>query len=428
MKQDKLSLSALLVSAWTITALPVGAVESAELEQLQRQLEAQQQEIERLQRQDETLERRLGATADYVEKSAAKGAGRGSTTLGGYGELHYNDLENQVDNSSSRTIDFHRFVLFIGHEFSPRIRLYSELELEHALVKDTQCSGVDGTDNASGPEPDEDITLVCGDTAPGEVELEQAYIEADLSQSLSIKGGVFLLPVGILNETHEPPTFYGVERNPVEKNIIPSTWWEGGLGISGRIGKGLSYDLAYHSGLAVPSSSYSIRSGRQKVAEADGQDWATTARLKWTGMRGLELAVSGQYQQDITQGTDSSAGSASLLASHIIWQAGPLGLRALYAQWNLAGDGPKNAGHDEQTGYYIEPAIKIMPQLGVFARYNVWDNQAGDNVDSEYKQTDVGINYWPHEDVVIKLDYQNQDSPVGKKELDGLNVGIGYQF
>ena len=79
--------------------------------------------------------------------------------------------------------------------------------------------------------------------------LRQAFIDFTISDTLSAKAGVFLIPVGIINETHEPPTFYGVERNPVEKNIIPATWWEGGAAVSGEISSGLRYDVAITSGI-----------------------------------------------------------------------------------------------------------------------------------------------------------------------------------
>ena len=117
------------------------------------------------------------------------------TTLGGYGELHLNQGDKEQ-------IDFHRFVLFVNHRFSDRVKFFSELELEHSLS---------------------------GDGKPGEVELEQAYIEFSLDNDWSIRAGQYLLPLGILNEVHEPDTFYGVERNSVEANIIPTTWWEGGV-------------------------------------------------------------------------------------------------------------------------------------------------------------------------------------------------------
>ena len=50
--------------------------------------------------------------------------------IGGYGELHYNNL------NSKKEIDLHRFVLFFGHKFSGRIRFHSEVEIEHAFLKD----------------------------------------------------------------------------------------------------------------------------------------------------------------------------------------------------------------------------------------------------------------------------------------------------
>ena len=151
----------------------------------------------------------------------------GKTTIGGYGELHYNNLD------SKKEIDFHRFVLFFGHKFSDRIRFHSEVEIEHAFLKDNS-----GTSSAS----------------KGEVEIEQAYIEFDLNQRHRALAGLFLVPVGILNETHEPPAFYGVERNAVENRIIPSTWWEAGVGFKGDIGAGFGYDLAVTSGLQIATT------------------------------------------------------------------------------------------------------------------------------------------------------------------------------
>jgi len=165
------------------------------------------------------------------------------TSIGGYGELHYNILSS--DTEDKKEIDFHRFVLFIDHEFNEKIRFYSELELEHALSQDT-------ADGSNG----------------GAIELEQGYIEMDMSSTSTLKAGMILVPVGIINETHEPPTFYGVERNPVEKNIIPTTWSEGGAMFSDYTENGLSYDLSIHSGLSNKSGN--IRSSRQKVAEATG--------------------------------------------------------------------------------------------------------------------------------------------------------------
>ena len=67
--------------------------------------------------------------------------------------------------------------------------------------------------------------------------------------------------------------------------------------------------------------------------------------------------------------------------------------------------------------------------IGIFARYATWDNADGNSSDTDLKQYNLGFNWWVDKDVVVKMDYQIQD--VGdaiSTEMDGLNVGLGYQF
>ncbi|MGD2052764.1 MAG: porin [Gammaproteobacteria bacterium] len=352
------------------------------------------------------LQEQLNQLADAVENSSA--ADHNKVHIGGYGELHYNDWE-KPDGDEFKMLDFHRFVLFFGYDFTDSIRFHSELEIEHAFVEDNN----DGS----------------GETAAGAVELEQAYVEFDLTDNMEARGGLFLVPVGILNETHEPPTFYGVERNPVETNIIPSTWWEGGAALTGRIGgSGLSYDLAVTSGL---DGGTSIRGGRQKVAKATANDLAYTGRLKYTGLPGLELAGTVNYQSDMSQSADPEVNDGMLLSTHVIYNISQFQLRALYASWDIdvtANASADDQARDRQDGYYVEGSWKFLRGAGLFVRYNVWDN--GGVGDTEKTQTDIGINYWPDEDVVVKFDIQQQDHGAVNtaSEQDGFNIGIGYQF
>jgi len=145
---------------------------------------------------------------------------------------------------------------------------------------------------------------------------------------------------------------------------------------------------------------------------------------------GVELAATVQHQGDITQGNVAESGEATLFETHAVIERGPFGLRALYAQWDLDGDAPKMAGYDEQTGWYVEPSFRINQYFGLFARYSEWDNQAGDSsIESEFEQIDVGVNWWPHKNVVVKADYQFQDAESDSaSELEGFNLGIGYEF
>ncbi len=398
-----LGLACAGASAQTPTMEEMWAIiqqQQAEIASLRSQLDASGEEL-----QETNL--RLEATADLVEETVSGSSARthwtDRTSLGGYAEMHYNNLENDLEGGEDQEeMDFHRFVLFLGHEFSDRTRFFSEIELEHSLA---------------------------GDGKPGEVELEQAYIEHDLALDHRLKAGLFLMPVGILNETHEPDTFFGVERNNVEKNIIPTTWWEGGLAVSGEILPGFSYDATVTSGLGLDTDEWKIRDGRQKVAEAKASDLAYTGRLKYTGIAGLEVAASMQYQEDLYQGGLGEAVDAILFTTHATYQAGGFGLRALLARWDID-DGIElvQEGANEQEGWYIEPSYRFGRKLGLFARYSEWDNQAGSSIDSEFQQWDVGVNYWLEENVVFKFDYITQDAPADKSEFDGFNLGVGWSF
>jgi len=347
---------------------------------------------------EESVDEVVVATDEAI-KEQAKIASR--TTFGGYGELHGNWLDDQNGSADKDEIDFHRFVLEFNHQFTDRLRFYSEVELEHS---------------------------VAGEDQVGEFELEQAYIQYDLNDKYSVSGGVFLMPVGILNETHEPGTFYGVERNNVENKIVPSTWWEGGAMLSGKYDNGLSLDLALSSGLkATVASNYAPRSARQKVGEADAKSPSITGRMKYTGLPGIEIAASINHQVDYSQDTLSSVDDATLFEIHTIIEKGNYGLRAMYARWDIDGSGPASVGADEQFGWYVEPSYRIN-DVGLFTRYSVYDNLANSNADTEIKQWDIGINWWLHKDVVVKLDYQNQSAASSFAELDGINAGIGYAF
>ena len=345
------------------------------------------------------LQEQFNQLADQVEQNS-ESSSNSDTSVGGYGELHYNNWSNG-EGETKKEIDFHRFVLFFNHQFNDKIRFFSELELEHGTINDT----ADGS-------------------SPGSVAVEQAYVQFDLGENTQANAGILLVPVGLINETHEPPTFYGVERNPISKYIMPTTWREGGAGISGNYASGFSYDLLIHSGL---DGGTNIRGGRQKVAEAKANNLASTARIKYTGISGLEIAGTLQYQDDMTQDSSDDIGNATLLQGQIRWNISKVTLTALYGQWNIDVANTASAADKEkdvQKGGYLEASYRLTSAWGIFARQNQWDN--GGAGDTEKSQTDLGVNYWPHEDVVIKADYQIQNKVAGN--FDGFNLGVGYQF
>jgi len=358
--------------------------------------------------------RRRGAAGRWAER----------TTIGGYGELHYNNLEDDAtafDGSADDLdrVDVHRFVLFASHTFNDWLRFASELEFEHTRT---------------------------GEGQTGEITLELAWLEMDLNPRHHLRAGIDILPVGLLNLTHEPNTFYGVERNPVESEIIPSTWTEATLAAWGELMPGFAYNVYLHSGLTIPTtgtSAFRPRSGRQKVANADDQDVAILGRLIYVGTPGLEIAATVDYQADYTGTADQFDADAWLFETHVDWRhRSGFGLRALYARWDLGSDNglsPDAVNADVLEGWYVEPAYRfstanwIPGEMGIFARYHEWDERNGLGGAAyrfeEFDQFNVGINYWPHPQVVFKFDaqWQDADGPVAI-ERDGFNLGLGYQF
>ncbi len=377
----------------------------------------------------DALEKEISTLKNKLESSHGLS---GETTLGGYGELHFNDYKN---NNKDSAIDFHRFVLFFGHEFNDWVSFHAELEVEHSLA---------------------------GEGKPGEVELEQAYIDLRVSEPLNFRAGLMLMPIGFLNETHDPDAFYGVERPDVEKNIIPTTWWEAGAGIFGEVAEGLSYKLYM---VSTPNAanfkadgSSGIRSGRQKVAKAVAEDFGVTGRLEYSAILGLKVGVS--YFGGHTSQGDDSMGSAKVEIKEADFQFSKsfFDLKGLYAEVELGDADKVNAFlcdvicdgtddgtlGDKMTGAYVEAAVRLFSlmdldtdqELTVFVRhseYNTHDSVTGFTANPAYdiEIHTIGLDYKPHDNVVFKVDFQNRDNASkdpADKATDQINIGMGYSF
>lgn len=193
----------------------------------------------------------------------------GRTTLGGYGELHYNLFMPEGDAPTQSEIDLHRLVLFVAHGFSDKLSAYTEIEVEHAMV---------GAGN------------------PGYVAIEQAYVDYRvLGDRLALRAGVMLVPFGLTNIWHEPPVFHGVERPITERSIIPTTWREPGIGVHGELAAGLRYEGYVTTGLnpLAFSAGSGIRGGRLNVAESPGSGPSGSLRLEYEPTLGVVVGLSG---------------------------------------------------------------------------------------------------------------------------------------
>jgi hypothetical protein len=348
-----------------------------------------------------------------------------STSVGGYGEVHY---INPTGPSTPGTVNVRRFVVYLAHTFSEKLAFRSELEVEDAKIE--------------GGEPG------------GEVALEQLYLDYMISPALTMRAGLVLPPVGIVNEFHEPPTFNGVVRPDFDRNVIPTTWREIGVGAVGAIpgSTGLSYRVYLVNGLKSEgfSAESGIRGGRQEGREASFANPSFTGRLEWArpGLRlGGSFWYGGSANQDPLLGTGTFDNAVALVSADARFDTGPFMFRAVVANISVSDAGAINTAYGSQVGSriaggYIEGAYNVLSalspgsahRLNAFLRYENYDTQAevpaGITEDETLARriTTFGLSYKPLYNVVFKGDYQLQRNKAGAGEGDVLALGIGYQF
>lgn len=347
------------------------------------------------------------------------------TTIGGYGEVHYS---NSSAPGSVGRVNLARFVLFIGHSFNDRITLRSELEVEDAKV--------------------------AGGDSGGEVALEQAYLDYRFSAPLTFRAGLLLLPIGIINETHEPPTFNGVGRPTFHEVIIPATWRDIGIGVLGVVPgvQGLSYRAFVVNGLLAEgfNAESGIREGRQEGRDASFANPALTGRLEWS-RPGLKLGgavyYGGTANGDSTLGTGTFAAPITLLAADARYDLAGFAFRAEAATIRVRDAEAINATFGNGVGrriagWYAEGAYDVLrllapasaQKLNGFLRYERYDTQAavaaGTVRDAAFARriTTLGLTYKPVWNVAFKADYQLRRNRAHAAEDEVFALGVGYQF
>jgi len=347
------------------------------------------------------------------------------TTLGGYGEVHYT---NATGPATPGAVNFARFVAYLAHTFSDRIALRSEVELEDAKVE--------------------------GGKAGGEVGLEQAYLDYRLTDWLTLRTGLVLVPVGIINETHEPPTFHGVDRPAVDHDLLPTTWREIGVGAVGAVPgvTGVSYRVYLVNGLRADgfSAGEGIREGRQEGRQASFANPSVTGRLEWA-RPGLKIGGSfwygGSANADSVLGTGSFAAPVALVSADARYDVGAASFRGVVANISLSDAAAIDARYtttvgSRMAGGYLEGAYDLLhalapasPQrLSAFVRHERYDTQAdvpaGVTRDASFARrvTTLGLTYKPTWNTAFKGDYQWFRNAGGAGEHEVLSLGVGYQF
>ena len=350
-------------------------------------------------------------------------------SIGGYGEIHYNQQVSGQTRYNGK-MDVHRMVMFFGYQFNDKTSFVTELEFEH--VK--------------------------------EVYVEQAFLNYNVRPNTALRAGLMLVPMGIVNEYHEPTTFNGVERPSVDKYIVPTTWREIGFGVNGRLANApLKYQMYIMNGFNGFDGSSKlrgkdgVRKGRQKGAESTFTSPSLSAKVDYYGVKGLNLGLSayfGKTQSSAFDGldkddsiaenfADSTRVGISMIGLDFRYRLDALRLKGQYIhsflnnvdEYNKVADGADLG--KQMMGYYVEAGYDLLhgkeQALVPFVRYENYNTHhkmvSGETANKAYDREDIffGLSYHLAKGAVVKADYQYSKNGNDDKAYF-LNFGVGVWF
>lgn len=414
-------LSALLLA---LPALAQGTPDADQrMRELERKVEILSKELEHqktgtsLPEAQEQGRYGLGGSASKVYEAPA------GLSFGGYGEFLYQakagTLQDGTPGVGEKNLDALRLVFYVGYKFNERIVFNSEVEFEHGGYSDEH------------PE--------------GEAIVEFAYLDFLLHRSFNVRAGQMLVPVGFINEQHEPPAFLGARRPLVEQTILPSTWHENGVGVHGELPGHFSYRVYLMNGLnAAGFDASGIRGGRQAGKEANAQSLAWTGRLDWNPLAGVMLGGS-FYSGNSNQTGQGEALNTRIWDLHGEYRARGFQFRGLYSRIRHDGDYLLSLGSSDparelgtrQWGGYLEAGYDLLgggrQSLIPFVRWERMNTQqeviAGVAPTGAFDQSvfTAGVNYKPIPHVAVKLDTQKIENHA-RTGQNQFNLALGFYF
>ena len=311
-----------------------------------------------------------------------------SISVGGY-----IDHEFEWVRDGGNTFDQHRFIPFITAEVSERVTVSAEIEFEHG-------------------------GFVAGDgETDGEIKLEYAVLDFSLREGLNYRGGVILVPLGAFNLRHDSPINDLTARPVVDRQLIPSTFSESGMGFFGTLYPGessvLDYEIylvnGFDEGIFDDKDRLRVRGGRGSQKSDNNENKALAGRLGLSPRMGSEIGVSvhtGKYDADGER-------RLTIAAVDALQTFGALTVKGELATVSADVDRalrPDTA--ESQRGAYLEAGWHfghdvVMPGsvFTLVGRGDMVDFDADRDGDDERGLT-LGLNFRPTEETAFKLDYR----------------------
>lgn len=469
MKRTMIAAAALAMAGTPAFAATAGAG-AATVQQLERkvdemasQLQALQAELKAMKAQNATLASQqqaqsqqqaeqtaqvaqLQASQETLQQAAAKPSPLDNLSVFGYGEIGYSRPSR---NTNDTRADLGRAVFGFGYRFDEKTRFASEFEVEHAVASSSDV---------------------------GEFEVEQFYVDHMFTDKVGMTAGVFLMPVGLINEHHEPTAYYGVYRNFIETLIIPSTWREGGFALHGNTDFGLDWNVGLTTGLDLSKWNFTpetplynsaldlqnnkvapMQATHQEMSLANAKNASQYLSLNYRGVPGL-LVGGSVFTGNANPAAGAGSQRATLWEAHTRWTPGKWDLAALYAQGHISNTAQVNAQFPGTAnpmpasfyGWYLQAAYNVWQhgkyRAVPFARYERYNMGASyEGIAPGFSATPsgpvtasgatfakpydtvwtAGMNFYLNPNVVFKIDYQWFRTNTSFNRLD---LGLGVSF
>ena len=399
-KKIKLALGAALILSSTLYA-----GDKEDIAVLKEQIKMLQEQMQTIVDETSDLKSGFEYTTVDTEKSYS-GLGNAASkvyysksplSIGGYGEMYYANTNKEVGTSSDST-EVKRFITYFGYKFTDNIILNAEIEYEGGGV------------TAAG--------------AGDEVVVEFMYLDFLFNNNFNARVGNMLMPIGLINEQHEPTLYTSVQRPSTSKFIIPTTWNESGVMVYGNIIDGLEYKVAAVSAVQPDDTAGDkwFRNGRGSSTKTTNVGLATVARVDYTGTNGLLLGGSVYVDKDIT-----------LWDTHLDYKKGGARLYGTYAQTSRSGTTTGSTQVTDSYGGYINASFDLLsltssdmklPIFTQYENYNPQDKRADGTSGDDTTNISFGLNFFPHPQVVLKGDYVLSTTNNLTDKITSLSMGF----
>lgn len=466
----KTTQSIVCIALLVVCSMAVKAEDSVRVSQ--SELQALIQRIEKLEKQSKqtdavsgasirtdavsgasTLHRDSTMTGTKTETKTKTEAKSGRLTIGGYGEVAYRrnfyssnpgryKQPEQYKGEQFGQFDLPHVCFYIGYDFGKGWRFGSEIEFEHG-----------GVEAAMEVEGDEGIEYETEVERGGEVALEQLWIEKEFRPEVALRAGMLIVPIGGTNAHHEPNQFFGVYRPEGENTILPCTWHDIGIQLSGRY-RWLGYTAQFLPGLqsnqfgaaswihygSASMFEYKLATTYAGLARLDfyplesakGKVHSSKLRISLSGYCGTSFRnttepTGGTDYQDVRGLVGLGALDWSYTGHGVIFRGsglyGHLDDAEAISTFNRSMPKTSNSRREHvasdaysfgaEIGYDFFSLSSVLrekkQQFYIFARYDIYDAMAKSTTVRKYwagrQKWSVGINYFPIPDVIIKAEY-----------------------